>query len=254
MAYLQQSLDYNRKRSLSATTETTDFRGHILTQKAYPNADTGGKTLMAIALGCAIISGLSFYTASRQPKQPIEKSQNNKTDGCVAPIPAIARYPSSIRGTTKVNRWLVFDQTLSLNEPKLAPMDAPEIPGGTAGSLTIDGPRNRSYDIGVSMKNQRVVRAGETVTAEVWLRGKATTANAGPVSIQIRLQDQRNGFRVLKDAQLVLSPKFTKYELSMPTAAAFCPGDLNFALHLATGAQILDIGPGTLKVLMKDQP
>jgi hypothetical protein len=218
-----------------------------------PNSGSGAQTLLIVAACCAAISGLAFYAASRQPKPAPVAKQRIGQRTCQPQMPRIARYPTSIRGSTKVRTWVVFDQRSTFSDPKLVDIAASEVPGGRAGSIKIEQRENMPHDIGVSMRNQRTIAKGETLIAEVWLRGKPASTNQGPVIIEARIQEDGDGFRGLIDAPITLTPEFAKYEIRATPNRDYCPTDLNFALHLATGAQTIDIGPGTLKV-SSDKP
>lgn len=213
-----------------------------------PKSHKGSQGLMIAAGCCALVSALAFWSASLQPKSPSQLL--TQSNACSAELPRIAKYPSSIRGTTKVAKWYFFDQRASLGAANLINIDAPDIPDGTAQSITIEAAERHAYDIGVSMKNQRKIESGETVTAEVWLRARPLAGQTLPIKIEAKLQqEEENGFRFLNTTQFSLTNQFAKYALTVPLSQAYCLGDLNFALHLATGSQIIDIGPGTLKVV-----
>jgi hypothetical protein len=214
-----------------------------------PKPDSGAQKMMLVALGCAAISGLAFFAASQQSKPvPVAQDKGNLR-GCLPNLPGIARYPTAIRGTTKLGGWLVFDQRSLFSDPKLNDIEATDVPGGKAGAIQITRREAMAHDIGTSMRNQRAVLKGEIVIAEVWLRARPTDVRQVPIVIEARIQEDGDGFQGLANAEITLTPKFTKYEMSATALRNYCPKDLNFALHLATGAQTVDVGPATLKVM-----
>jgi hypothetical protein len=222
--------------------------GPKVKQKFNTPYDNGSRKMLLIAVCLATVSVAAFGAAHYQPHRQARAPQADQRDACLPAARGIAKYPSAIRGSTKVGPWRAFDQRILSDVAKLRPIDAPGIPGGRADTIMIERREDLAHVIGVSMKNQRSIPKGDTIVAEVWLRGKPERVAQGTVVIDARLQEDRNGFRGLRETRLVLTSSFAKYEIRGRADQLFCPGNLNFALHLATGAQTIDIGPATIKI------
>jgi hypothetical protein len=210
--------------------------------------------MLLIAVCFACVSVAAFVAAHYQPHRQARSLPDYQHEVCLPAARGIAKYPSAIRGSTKVGPWRGFDQRTLSNGAKLRPIDAPGIPGGRADTIMIERREALAHIIGVSMKNQRSITKGDNIVAEVWLRAKPTSLAQDAVVIDARLQEDGNGFRGLRETSLALTSSFAKYEVRARAGKLFCPGDLNFALHLATGAQTIDIGPATIKVETPQSP
>jgi hypothetical protein len=228
--------------------------GPKVKQKFNTPYDDGSRKMLLIAVGFASVSVAAFIAAHYQPHRQARAPQDDQRDACLPAARGIAKYPSAIRGTSKVGPWRGFDQRTLSNSAKLRPIDAPGIPGGRADTIMIERREALAHIIGVSMKNQRSIAKGDNIVAEVWLRAKPNSLAQDAVVIDARLQEDGNGFRGLRETSLALTSSFAKYEVRARAGKLFCPGDLNFALHLATGAQTIDIGPATIKVETPQSP
>jgi hypothetical protein len=222
--------------------------GPKVKQKFNTPYDDGSRKMLLIAVGFASVSVAALVAAHYQPHRQARAPQDDQRDACLPAARGIAKYPSAIRGSTKVGPWRAFDQRILSNGAKLRPIDAPGIPGSRADTIMIERREDLAHVIGVSMKNQRSILKGDNIVAEVWLRAKPEGVAQGAVVIDARLQEDGNGFRGLRETPLVLTSSFAKYEIRAHADKLFCPGNLNFALHLATGAQTIDIGPATIKI------
>jgi hypothetical protein len=223
-------------------------------QNSNASRDDGSRKLLLIAVSFASVSVAAFVAAHYQAHRQTRSPHDYQRDACLPAARGIAKYPSAIRGSTKVGPWRAFDQRTLSNGAKLNPVDAPGIPSGRADTILIERREALAHIIGVSMKNQRSITKGDNIVAEVWLRAKPNGLAQDAVVIDARLQEDGNGFRGLRETSLVLTSSFAKYEVRARAGKLFCPGDLNFALHLATGAQTIDIGPATIKVETPQSP
>jgi hypothetical protein len=229
-------------------------------QDKQPENQTTAKGLLTIAAACAALSVLALLAASHQPRavrpyKPDYKEEARRDRDraeryrlCDSDLEEINGYPSTIRAATTARGWLLFDQRREKRTVGLTLIQAPDAPGGRAETIAIERREPEPNIIGVSMVNLRQIEPEKTVIVDVWLRAQAGKGRTDPVVVEGRIQENDSRFRNLKTAQFRLTPKFTKYELSAVTDATFCPEQLNFALHLATGPQTIDIGPATLRV------
>jgi hypothetical protein len=213
--------------------------------------ESGSKRLFMISAACACISAGVFWAASLQAQSSPRPETKAPATACGAPFPGLAKAPAAVRGRSKPSDWLLFDQRTEFAQSKLKIVEAPRVPGGLAGSVQIDRAGVNAYDIGVSMRNQREIKRGENLTYEVWLQAIPAPGRRDPIVIEARIQEEtRIGFTIFQDRQFTLTSDFQPYSLTFAAPKDFCPGKLNIALHLATGAHIVDIGPG----MMRAQP
>jgi hypothetical protein len=163
---------------------------------------------------------------------------------CRNTIDRLGQTPAHIKAATSSRPWRIFDQRSIFFAVRSKSVEAQGIPGGRALEVKIDRKEPYAYDIGVSMLNQRPIVRGSVVEARVWLR----TTSGPRTTIVARLQNNELGFRRLAETPLTLTSQFREYVLTTQAYKDYCPGTFNFALHLATGEQIVEIGPGLLIV------
>lgn len=209
---------------------------------------------IAIAVIVIALLGLGFSISRLELKDvpQIDPSLNRQSQAqgqCRAPDPTIASAPADLRGSTLIRPWQPFDKfghnilAEMRTEEKVA---ADVVPGGQAIRIAIKRAGRNPYDFGVSLLNARQIRRDETIIAKVWLRATSTENPSKPAVIFAKLQDNASGFRRLKEEPLTLTSRFQLYEIRSPIFKDYCPNDLNFALHLATGRQTIEVGPAFL--------
>jgi hypothetical protein len=205
---------------------------------------------LGIALVCLAVSAAAFYLAFRQP-QAANTAPQIPTNRCDPSKPSISRSAPEIRGIARVDRWRVFEQKKLFHFSRPEIIETARVPDGKALRMKIEGAGTFNFDTGVSMLNQRQILQGEMIYGEVWLRGAVPEGTRLPLPIQIELVLQENNppnFRRLNKQIVTLTPKFERYRIIARSTGLYCPEELNFALHLATGKQIVDIGPAEIKV------
>jgi hypothetical protein len=212
------------------------------------NDDLSASKGLVLSLILAIISLTCFYIAAQTNHPIVKVVPADQRDDCDAPDPSIAKFDAEIRGSTQAEPWVIFDQTKPLKFAKRTEKTTNFVPGGKVISMRIATAGQNPHDIGMSMLNQRKIEKETWVKAEVWLRAEALPGNKAPIIIEAKLQDNEDGFRTLVLQKLNLTTSYLPYLVTARTTRAYCPNDLNFAIHLATGAQIVDVGPATLTV------
>jgi hypothetical protein len=228
--------------------------GPKVTGNLKPLKESDANKLLLLAVVCGCVSVGAFVAASFQPKKIVLPHPNEKQLACRPAPRAIVSYPSAVRGTTKVTPWNVFDQRTRMGFGKSTPIDAPGIPGGNAETIIIERREALSHVIGASILNQRSIDKDDQIVAQVWLRAKPSDNAKRPIVIDARPQENEIGYRGLSQTSWRLRSSFAKYEIRARADKLFCPDDLNFALHLATGAQSIDIGPATIKIEKPTSP
>ena len=203
--------------------------------------------LSALALGA--VSVVSFYVSSISVEIVPKADPIKDVETCRSQSVGIANKPAVLRGSTEVEHWRTFDQRFTFIPLKPKQISAPEIPGNRALSFKIEHGERNAYDIGISMVNQRKIVRGKTIQAEVWLRGESIETTSRPVVVFGKIQDNDDGFRRLNEEAFTPTAAFARYRMSAKAVRDYCPGALNFALHLATGPQTIDVGLGLLTVV-----
>ncbi len=211
-------------------------RKSALTFRARALIVLGACTSMSIAT-----DGLA-QPLNHQTAQTISNGNGRLT--CRNTIDRLGLIPTHIKAATSSRPWRIFDQRSIFFAVSSKSVEAQGIPGGRALEVKIDRKEPYAYDIGVSMLNQRPIARGSVIEARVWLR----TTSGPKTNIVARLQNNEPGFRRLRETPLTLTSQFREYVLTTQAYQDYCPGTFNFALHLATSAHLVEIGPGLLIV------
>lgn len=211
-------------------------RKSALTFRARVLSVLGACTFMSIATD-GLAQPWNHQTILTTSKGNGQPTCRNKTD-------SLGLTPAHIKAATSSRPWRIFDQRSLFFAVRSKSVEARGIPGGRALEVKIDREEPNAYDIGVSMLNQRPIARGSVVEARVWLR----TTSSTKTTIVARLQNNELGFRRLTETPLTLTSQFREYVLTTKAYKDYCPGTFNFALHLATNAHLVEIGPGLLIV------
>jgi hypothetical protein len=229
-------------------------------EKSFNFISLGAVFVMAIALGGA----LALMYGREYPKQPDQPAQRADRDGSPALMPAIkppcdrsragidGASATGLRGATLVEPWQPFLQDIFGFSHKVRKIETVDVPAGQALEVSISKRGRQPYDFGLSMLNVAPIRDGDYLEARVWLRAKQPNAQGDPISIVARLQDnEAPGYKRVSEQTLVLTNVFKEYVVPGRAVRAYCSGELNFALHLATAKQVLEVGPATIFVVAK---
>jgi hypothetical protein len=201
--------------------------------------------VLIVLVACVSMSIATDVLAQPWNHQTVQATSNgNGQLTCRNTIDRLGQTPTHIKAATSSRPWRIFDQRSIFFAVRFKSVEAQGIPGGRALEVKIDRKEPYAYDIGVSMLNQRPIARGSVVEARVWLR----TTSGPRTTIVARLQNNELGFRRLAETPLTLTSQFREYVLTTQAYKDYCPGTFNFALHLATGEQLVEIGPGLLIV------
>jgi hypothetical protein len=218
------------------------------------NSRMRGPLLVFLASVSLVGGALAFK--SSQDNQPILPRASTTPSIQCAPLDNVLGSASAdVRASTQAVPWTVFNQQFVWTDLGISPIDAVGIPTGRALRFKIARAGRYAHEIGVSMLNARPVKAGEIVQARVWLKSDdATSAAEKPVQVEVRFQDNEPGFRGFHLVSIPVTNQFKEYTLKAIAPRDYCVGELNIALHLATGQHNIDIGPGQIVVSAASAP
>jgi hypothetical protein len=206
---------------------------------------TLGLAMVFLGAATAIISAIIGLQATDTAAQPLQTSS-----AVCEPIPdVLGSADQSVRGSTDAVPWNVFNQQMSLLPLGMRAVDAPGVPGNRALQFDIRRAGRFAHDVGVSMLNTRPIAQGDLIEMRVWLKAQSSGNASGPVMVEVRFQNNEPGFRRFLNEQVELSNQFKEYVFTAPAPKNYCADEFNAAIHLATGKQKIDVGPGTIKVV-----
>ena len=123
-------------------------------------------------------------------------------------------------------------------------IDDPKVPGGNALRVTVTGKGANPWDAGLVSPVNQAVKAGDELVLAFW--AKVVSAENGATSVTL----PSNGLGLssppwtnLFNGAVTIGPEWKLYEVRGRADKDFAPGALNASVHLATGKQVIDIGP-----------
>jgi hypothetical protein len=125
-------------------------------------------------------------------------------------------------------------------KPKLR-KDA-KVQGGQALRVAIPGKGANPYSIGLSAPISKPVKKGDKLVLAFWARfdqaegSSVTIANA---SVQLATAPYTAFF----GKPVEIGPEWKLYSVEGTADRDYAPGEISIAMHLATGKQVIDLGP-----------
>ena len=119
----------------------------------------------------------------------------------------------------------------------------PTVQGGMAERLTIGGKSANPWDCGAHVAIVKPLKQGDVLLLAFW--AKAETPPAGSTAIDVNTNVQNDGapYTSLGSAMLHIGPQWKMYFVVVTTDKDYKGGEVAAQLQLATGDQVIDLGP-----------
>jgi hypothetical protein len=118
------------------------------------------------------------------------------------------------------------------------------VQGGKALRVQVPARSNQAWDTAVAAPINRAVHAGDNLVLAFWARleqgdNGATTASLPFNGVQLASAP----YTALFSGGVTITPQWQMFEITGRSTADHAADTLNVAMHLATGHQVIDIGP-----------
>lgn len=116
------------------------------------------------------------------------------------------------------------------------------VQGGQALRIAIPGKGAQPWTVGLNSPIQKPVKAGDTLVLAFWARlekGQAPTATLPNNSIQLSSEP----YTPLFNQAVEIGPEWKLHEVKGKADKDYAAGQLTVSMHLATGKQVVDVGP-----------
>jgi hypothetical protein len=127
---------------------------------------------------------------------------------------------------------------------KPAPRSDERVQGGKAVRVAVPGRNEQPWAISASNPIEKPVKAGDTLVLAFWARlekGEGGAAEASLPSNSVQLA--RPPYTALFGGPATVGAEWKLHEIRGKADKDYAAGDLNVSLHLATGKQVIDLGP-----------
>ena len=120
----------------------------------------------------------------------------------------------------------------------------PAVQYGKAVRVDVPGKGEHPWSIAASNPIDKPVKAGDKIELAFWARlekgeNGATTATLPYNAVQMA----HDPYTAIFSGPVTIGPEWKMYEVKGKADHAYGAGDLNVSIHLATGKQIVDLGP-----------
>ena len=117
------------------------------------------------------------------------------------------------------------------------------VPGGWAMQVTVAGPGLNPYDVQAGVPTDRPIHTGDVLLMAFWARAATPPSGSDTIHIVARAQQMTAPYTALASGDLTVSGDWKLYYAQGVSPADYAPGQALANLHLATGAQSIDLGP-----------
>jgi hypothetical protein len=171
---------------------------------------------------------------------------------CLAVVAAAAAAPQILRAQDSaddmvkmiVNRPPVTAWHLDGVTGKLNIRNDPAVQYGKALRVDVPGKGEHPWSIAASNPIEKPIKAGDNLVLAFWARlekgeNGATTATLPYNAIQM----SHDPYTAVFTGPVTIGPEWKMVEIDGKADRAYAAGQLNVSIHLATGKQIVDLGP-----------
>lgn len=116
------------------------------------------------------------------------------------------------------------------------------VQGEKALRVVVPGADANAYAVGLSDPILKPVKAGDKLVLAFWARfekAEGATVNLASVSVQLAKAPYTGLFGKAFD----ITPEWAMYSVEGSADRDYAAGEINISMHLATGKQVIDIGP-----------
>jgi hypothetical protein len=116
------------------------------------------------------------------------------------------------------------------------------VQGGQALRVVIPGKGANPYAVGLLAPVRKAIKKGDRLVLAFWARfdkAEGPTVNIGNASVQLATAPYTAFFGKPVD----IGPEWKLYSIEGVSDRDYAPGEVTISLHLATGKQVVDIGP-----------
>ena len=119
-----------------------------------------------------------------------------------------------------------------------------QVQWGQAIRVEVPGKSDKTWSVAVASDVKKAVKAGDELVLAFWARvekgdGGATTASLPYNAVQLSSAP----YSALFSGGVEIGPEWKLYEVKGKADRDYAPGEINASIHLATGKQVIDIGP-----------
>ena len=119
-----------------------------------------------------------------------------------------------------------------------------EVQGGQALRITTTGKERNLHDVGVYSPVDGAVKAGDRLILAFWARVERSEDGTGRALLPNNvIQVASPPFRPVVRGGATLSSKWEVHQVTGVADRDYAPGELSIGLQLASGKQVVDIGP-----------
>lgn len=167
---------------------------------------------------------------------------------CLLAVPLAFSSPAQGQGDD------IVEKIISVPVPKSYRVDGAKtgakvrsdssVQGGSALRVEVPGKGEQTWATSVAVPISKPVRGGDNLILAFWAR--LEKGDAGSASAQLpynAVQMAGSPYTALFNGPATISPDWKMYEARGKADRDYQPGELNASIHLATGKQIVDIGP-----------
>ena len=116
------------------------------------------------------------------------------------------------------------------------------VQGGQALRVAVPGKSDTPFSIGLSTPVKKAVKKGDRLVLAFWARfDKAEGASAKIANVSVQLAAPPYSSFFAKDVDI--GPEWKMYSVEGVADRDYAAGELAIAMHLATGKQVIDLGP-----------
>lgn len=118
------------------------------------------------------------------------------------------------------------------------------VQGGHALRVPIDGASDKPYSIGLISEVKQPIKQGDKLVIAVWVRAEKLPEGAASAKIAtIQLGLAKEPYTTVFGGSAEATGEWKMVHVSGVADKDYAAGDVSVSLHLATGKQVLDIGP-----------
>jgi hypothetical protein len=118
----------------------------------------------------------------------------------------------------------------------------PAVQGGQALRVAVPGKGATPYAIGLSAPVKKAVKKGDKLVLAFWARfDKAEGASVSIANVSVQLATAPYSSFFAKNVDI--GPEWKLYSVEGAADRDYAAGEIAIAMHLATGKQVIDLGP-----------
>lgn len=114
---------------------------------------------------------------------------------------------------------------------------------GKALRLPIKRAEAEDWQLGLTIPVLRPIAAGDRIVVAFWARARGTEGAAPGRIARVQVEQSSPPHRALFAEPVTIDPEWRMYRVAGVADADYAPQQLQVAMHLATGRQVVELGP-----------